>query len=777
MKRYFGPILMAIIALILLFGGAAVKLYTDWLWFLDLGYRKVFTTVFFTKMQLGITSAVLFFAIIYGNLWYARKISPAPRESSIEMQLLEKLGSFARRGVGILIFIVSVFISVMVGLETANHWESFLKYRNAIPFGEVDPIFNNDIGFYVFQLPFIKYINGWIFFALVVTTIATAAIYYASEAIEMWANKLQFAPKVKVHLCILIALMFVVKAWGYKLGMYDMLTIRGNIFDGAGYTNIHANLPVLWLLIGAAIVGAVIVLLNSTRRGIALAVGAVIGLMGLSILAGAIYPSIIQSVIVKPNEFNKERPYLERAIQSTRKAYGLADVDYKPYEAASTLTKAQIEANASSIENIRLWDNRHLMHAYAQIQTIQQYYNFHDVDVDRYWLTDKDGNKRYRQVWLSARELSQSSLPQPSQTWVNRRLQYTHGYGFCMSPVNEISSEGLPNFYVYDIPPKTSMEIPISRSEIYYGELTDAYVIVGTKADEFSYPAGSENVTTRYAGDTGVGIGSMMRKLLFAWRYADVNILLNSDITKESKILYNREIKSRVNTLMPFLKFDDDPYLITADGRLYWMIDGYTITSAYPYSRMTVMQGSLCNYIRNSVKVVVDAYNGNVSAYIIQKPIEDPIIKVYDKIFPGVFKKFEDMPETLKSHIRYPEELFKVQAAVYTNYHNEPESFYKNSDLWAIPERAVLLSEELTGSEYMDPYYVNMKLPDGEKEEFILMIPYKRAGKKNMVSWMCARCDGDNYGEIVLYRFPQDKNVLGPDQVIARINQDTSHNR
>lgn len=772
MRRYIFPVILAIAALLIIFGGAIVALYTDWLWFSDLGYGRIFSTILMTRIGVGLVLGFLFFAIIYSNLWYARRIAPPPSPSGIQQQLLERLGRLARRSLGLLLFLGSIVLAAIVGLEAATHWQEWLMYSHATPFGVRDPVFAKDVGFYVFQLPFLRYIYGWLFFALVASTIAAIALHYADEAIDYFGNRLQFAPLVKAHVFTLVALMFFLKAWGYRLSMYGLLSSPGRQFDGAGYTDIHARIPALWILIVVAIIGGLLVLVNITRRGIGLAAMALGGLAVVSILVGSVYPGMIQEFSVKPNELEKELPYIKRAIAFTQRAYGLTQVAPRAFAAESRLSAEQINANSATIENIRLWDQDHLLDAYAQIQTIQQYYHFKDVDVDRYWLTDpQSGQRSYRQVWLSARELDQASLPERSRTWINQRLQYTHGYGFCMSPVNEISTEGLPEFFVYDIPPKTTVDLPIDRMGVYFGELTNEYVFVKSDAEEFDYPTGSENKMTTYEGHSGVGIGAFLRKLLFFIRFGDINIMLNENLKGQSRVLFEREIRSRVQKLLPFLAFDSDPYLVTSKGRLYWMHDAYTTADAYPYSQR--YPESRFNYIRNSVKLVTDAYTGDVTAYVIEKPLPDPIISTYRRIFPGVFRDISTMPADLRDHVRYPEDLFRVQTAIYQRYHmSDPQVFYNNSDLWDLARRAELINpaDEV---QTIEPYYIIMRLPNGEREEFILMTPYIRAGKNNMVAWMCAKCDGAGYGTLVLYQFPRDKNVFGPQQIVARARQDT----
>lgn len=777
MRRNLGAVIIALIVLLIIFGGAIIGFYTDWLWFKDLGFSVIFIKTFLTKVGLGSLMGLLFFAIIYGNLWYARRIAPPSSPMGLERRLIEHLGSLARRGIGIAIFAGSVIVSFMVGLEAATHWEEWLLYSNASKFGINDPALGRDIGFYVFRLPFINYFYGWLFFALSVALIASAALHYADEAIEVFGNRLQFAPKVKAHLAVLVAALFFLKAWGYRLAMFALLNSQGNQFDGAGYTDAHARIPALWILLVVAIIAGIMVLVNVFRRGVGLALAGLVGLVGMSVLVGAVYPALVEQFSVQPNEKDKESLFISRAIGATQQAYGLTRVAVKPFAANGTLSPQQIDANRATIQNIRLWDKGHLQLVYNQKQTLQNYYHFQDVDVDRYWLTDPaTGKSSYRQVWLAAREMNQSELPQGSQTWVNRHLQYTHGYGLVMSPVNEVNADGLPTYFVKDIPPVTTVELPLTQMSTYFGELTTDYVFVDTSAAEFNYPNAQQTAGSKYQGNGGVPVGNFLRRIAWAIRFQDVNLLLNENIRSSSRILFQRDVDFRLRQALPFIMFDSDPYLVTSNGKLYWVRDGYTTTNLYPYSKQVIVNDRSMNYIRNSVKAVVDAYTGKIDAYIMTSPLDDPIIKTYARVFPGVLKPISQMPDDLRSHIRYPEDLFRIQTELYARWHypkNNPSAFYNNSDLWKIPAKALLTgSDSNSESTNMEPYYVIMKLPGETSEEFILMTPYVRAGKReNMVSWVCAKCDAPDYGTLVLFQFPEQINVNGPSQVVSLANQ------
>ena len=465
--------------------------------------------------------------------------------------------------------------------------------------------------------------------------------------------------------------------------------------------------------------------------------------------------------MVKPNEITKERPYIEHNIEFTRMAYGLDKITEKNFPSAGELTLEDLNKNARTIENIRLWDHRPVLETYKQLQEMRLYYEFGQVDVDRYVL-----NGQETQVMIAPREIEIGRLPQQAQTWVNQRLKYTHGYGLCMSPVNEVTNGGLPVFSIKDIPPKSSVDLTIERPEIYYGEKTGLYVIVNTLEQEFDYPKGDENVYTTYEGTGGVRIGSFFRRLAFAWRFSDAKILLTGYITPESRIMFHRSINQRYRTVAPFLRYDQDPYLVVADGKLYWIQDAYTTTSMIPYSEPTrTSPTERINYIRNSVKAVVDAYTGEMRFYIIDE--SDPLIATYRKIFPKLFRSFEEMPAALKAHIRYPVDLFMLQAKMYNTYHmRDPQVFYNQEDVWSIPNEIYGEAEQR-----MLPYYIIMRLPDEDREEFLLMLPMTPTKKNNMVAWMSAKCDLDEYGKLLIYKLPKDKLIYGPMQIEAKISQ------
>jgi uncharacterized membrane protein (UPF0182 family) len=519
----------------------------------------------------------------------------------------------------------------------------------------------------------------------------------------------------------------------------------------------HAKLPAQWILLAVVLIFMVIILVSVVRRNSRWPLYGIVGWLVVSIIVGGIFPSLVQRFQVQPSELAREMSYIEYNIQFTREAFALDRIEEQSFPAEEAPTPQDIAQNNVTINNIRLWDPRPLKDTYNQIQSIRLYYDFNDVDIDRYII---DGN--YRQVMLSARELSAEKLAGQAQTWVNRKLQFTHGYGIALSPVNEVSSDGLPELLVKDIPPVGDFNI--EQPQIYFGEKTNDYVIVKTKTQEFDYPMGDENVYGRYQGKDGVSLGSFIRRVVYAWQLGDLNILISGELTPESRVLYYRNIRERVNHLAPFLELDSDPYLVVMDGRLLWIQDAYTTTDRYPYSEPI---GGGLNYIRNSVKAVIDAYDGNVTFYIADP--EDALIRTYQAIFPNLFVPAAQMPESLRVHIRYPEDMFNIQASVYQTYHmRDARVFYNKEDLWAVPKEVYFGSEQT-----MEPYYIIMRLPGEEKEEFLLMLPFTPVNKNNTIGWLAARNDGENYGKLLAYLFPKERLVFGPSQIENRIQQDT----
>ncbi len=757
MRRLTGVLFFALLFLIVFFG-QGISLYTDWLWFQEVGFTQVFTTILTLKFFLGLLFGALFFLVLYFN---ARLAARAPRgvpfldwEEAIELPSPELVDSLLRR----LLLPVALLLAVFAAPQAASHWESFLLFLNSQPFGIEDPLYGRDLGFYVFRLPALTAFYNWLVFLLGLTLVASAFIYLLYRGIQYTRQGLYFTKQARSHLLCLVACFLLVKAGGYILDAFELLYSPRGVAYGASYADLYAYLPALRLLAFLAVMASVAAFFQVYRPGFRYLFIAAGALISVHVLGLYVYPSLVQRFRVVPNEIAAERPFIERNIQFTRRAYGLDKVESKDFPAEEQLTAADLKRNDPTIKNIRLWEHRPLLATYAQLQEIRTYYKFVDVDNDRYLI---DGT--YRQVMLSARELSHQHLPSRGN-WINEHLTYTHGYGVVYGPVNQVTPEGLPEFFIKDIPPISNSPIKITRPEIYYGELANDYVFVKTKAQELDYPAGDQNVYSNYDGKGGIPVRSFWRKLLFSARYATLRITLSNDITGESRILYHRQIQERVKKIAQFITFDRDAYLVIAQGgRLFWIIDGYTTSNRYPYSEPTRRLG---NYIRNSVKAVVDAYDGTVSFYL-SNP-DDPIILAYAKAFPGLFKPLEAMPEELRAHIRYPQDLFIVQARMYATYHmQDPQVFYNKEDLLSIPRK----SQEGQERE-MEPYYTIMRLPGEKREEFVLLLPFTPNKKDNMRAWLAARSDPPHYGKLIALDFPKAKLVYGPKQIDARIDQD-----
>ncbi|MFZ5597313.1 MAG: UPF0182 family protein [Bacillota bacterium] len=769
MKQKFLKIFIGAFIIVLLLAKWASDLYTNWIWFVSLGYQSTFLTIIMSEIGLKVAVGTLFFVFILVNLLFtkSRLIKAANQRRVVEndenvISLYNSpLSKYAKSGPILALFVlISLAMAFFVGISVTDDWVVLQKFLHTTSFGQVDPVFGKDIGFYVFQLPFYQFIYRLVVWSLFLIAIWVALAYFVAESIGGGNRGLLKSDAARFHLSALAAVYFLARAFGYKLDQFGLLQSSGGIIYGPTYTDLHANLLAYKILFIVSIIIALIIIINIYLRRFRYVAYSIVALVLVSVLVGGIYPVIVQKIFVVPSELNMERPYIENSIKYTRMAYNLDKVERKSFIPSKTmLTAEDIRANTDTIENIRLWDYRPLQLTYAQIQEMRTYYELKNIDIDRYMI-----NGKYRQVMISPRELNQQQLDDNAKTWLNQKLKYTHGYGVVASPVNEVTSEGLPQLIIKDIPPKSSVDLKIENPAIYFGESTDSYVIVNTREEEFDYPRGDENAYTTYAGNNGVKVGSFFRRLAFAISLGDYKMLLSREIGPDSQVLYNRNINQRVPKIAPFLRYDKDPYIVAADGRLFWIWDAYTTTNMYPYAEPYDRN---TNYIRNSVKVVVDAYNGTVDFYLTDQ--NDPIIMTYSKIFPGMFKPIDEMPQSLRSHIRYPEDMFMIQAEKYLVYHMEdPEVFYNKEDKWNLPV------EMLEGKQQnMEPYYTIVELPGENKPEFIQILPFTPLKKINMISWLAGRSDGDNYGKLLLYEFPKQELVYGPQQIEARIDQDS----
>ena len=771
---------LGILALFVLW--LVVSIYPDWLWFGNLTFSSVFWTMLLSKLGLGSAVGLVFILIISLNLYAATRLIPG---NGPEMAFKAEGGLFSQLGLSSkalnYLFIAFILLtSFFIASKGSSQWDMTLRFLYQQPFDSTDPIFNRNIGFYVFSLPFYLFVQNWLLVFFILAALLSMGWYLKGGGLQVIGEftpvegkpismpKITIAIKARKHLIFLGGIIVILLAWGYHLKIYNLLySTQGPAF-GASYADVQIKVFAYWVLIIASLGLALILFFNvfKPRMKLIWLSGGI--WLGAVLVFATFLPILVQKIVVKPNELAKESKYIAYNIDYTRKAYNLDKIKEVDFPVSDTLSVEDIKEQNVTIQNIRIWDERPLLQTYRQIQAIRLYYDFKNVDVDRYLI-----NKQLRQVMLAARELDANQLSPQAKTWVNRHLFYTHGYGLALSPVNEVTSEGLPHLLVKDLPPSFHADLKIERPEIYYGEKTDDYVLVKTKQEEFDYPKGDENVYTIYQGRGGVHIKSFARRLLFALEFLDLQILFTGYLSPESRIMYNRRIERRVGLIAPFLDYDGDPYLVISGGKLYWIQDAYTTSNMYPYSRRSRkhLKNKELNYIRNSVKVTIDAYNGNVSFYMIDE--KDPLVKTYSKIFPDLFKPFNEMAADLKKHIRYPKDLFKIQVGIYRTYHMEDvQVFYNQEDLWEIPD-------ELYGDsrQEMEPYYIIVKLPDEDKEEFLLMLPFTPSKKDNMIGWLAARSDLPNYGKLLIYKLPKDKLVFGPMQIEARVDQQTEISR
>jgi uncharacterized membrane protein (UPF0182 family) len=736
--------------------------FTDWLWFGEIGFRTVFATSLIWRIALFVLGGAFAFAYFYGNVRIARGAGTA-------FPVL-----FVNRGDGVtidvsrmftrLFFPAALLLSFVTAVSLSAWWLTLLKGLNGVALGASDPLFNRDISFYLFRLPLISGVLGTVTSLTVLSLVATAAMYWLRNDITLPPRRASAKPKAARHLGGLLALLFVllaIRSW--IVDTSGLLFSTTGPLVGASYTDVHIALPGLYICAIAGLVAAAWVVFGIIREKLLWsALLATVFYVAVSVLARGIVPAAFQKLVVSANELTRETPYIRKHIEATRKAWGLDKVEGRDLSGEVQLTMADIKANAATVDNVRLWERDLLMQTFKQLQEIRTYYDFISSDDDRYMIDGK-----YRQVHIAARELNSESLP--TRTFINSRLTFTHGMGVTMAPVNQVTSEGLPVLFIKDVPPVSTVSVKLTRPQIYYGELTNEYVFVGTGQPEFDYPAGDKNIYTKYTGRGGVPIGTFLRKVLYAFQFGSLKILLSDDIKGGARVLYRRNIMERATTAMPFLDFDNDPYLMITDaGELKWILDAYTSSDAYPYAQRTADGTS---YMRNSVKVVIDGYDGTVDAYIAQP--NDPVVQTYAKIFAGIFKPISAMPPDIRRHVRYPGDLFRIQTNLHATYHmTEPDAFYHREDQWQIPGA---LNKATNENPFMR--HIIMRLPGEKNPEFIFMTPFTPRGKDNLAAWMVARMDGENYGKLSVYRFPKQSLVYGPKQISNRINQDTDISR
>lgn len=747
-------LILILLAVVLPFASSLISFYTDWLFFVETGFASVFTTTLYAKTAAGLFSGAVLFAVLLINVLYANRAHFPYSGVFMVGGNIRVQRDDVTRFVKPLALLASLLLALLAGSWGAMRWEEILLFTNRVDVGTVDPVIGKDIGFYLFSLPFWEMLKGFAGFVLLATAVVVGAVYFVRGGIIMTERGATVDEKVRRHLAVLVGLFACTIAAGFYLDGFGLLYANNGAFYGAGYADVNSRLLTYRFLTFLTPLAGIMLAVGVWKGAWRMALLPPIVVVAIYVIGIRVYPGVLQKFKVAPNELALETPYIKNNLKFTRFGYDLEKIETIPFDVDTKLSAADIANNDATIKNIRLWDHAPLLKTYSQLQQIRTYYKFFDVDNDRYKV-----NGQYTQVMLSPRELSYADLP--SKNWINERLIFTHGNGITFGPVSRISKEGLPEFFVKDIPAVSLADIKVTKPEIYFGELSNDYVVVKTKVPEFSYPTATGDINTTYAGTGGVAIDSLLKKALFAAKFRTEKILLSSDITSESRVLYKRNINERIRAIAPFLRFDGDPYMVVdGKGGLKWMIDAYTYSDRLPYSKP--LRGGI-NYMRNSVKTVVDAYDGSVDFYISEP--DDVLVKVYSRMFPGLLKPMSAMPDDLRTHVRYPHQFLQVQAAMFAAYHmTDPKVFYNKENLWEIP----VLDEKP-----MEPYYTIMKLPGEKVEEYILLLPFTPSKRDNLAAWLTARCDGENYGKIMAYTFPRDRLIYGPKQIDARINQDS----
>jgi uncharacterized membrane protein (UPF0182 family) len=785
------PLVVAGILLVLIWAaGGLARFFLDLLWFREVGKTQVFWGVLGAEVGLGVLTGVGTAMIVGGNLWLAERFSAAAGLRPVQEPGVESLRGTLLPLLRWLRLGVVAVLGLLVGLHGASQWRTYMLWRNQVPFGDRDAQFGRDIGFYVFSLPLQRAVFGWLLFTLVVTTLLVVAEYWLLGGIRPAARGNRVASHVHGHLSLLLGCILLLKAWGYRLDQLSLVFSPRGVVTGASYTDVHAQLPALRLLMVVALVCALLFFLNVRSRDFTLPVVGTL-LFGLSsVLIGGVYPAFVQRFQVAPQELQREEPYIQRNLDATRRAFALEGVQTKEFPATDHLNPAAVRANTATVDNIRLWEADVLKTAIQNLQAIGQYYEFSDVDVDRYRI-----GGAMRQVMISAREVDPRNLDASAQTWVNLQLAYTHGYGVVAAQVNRAETSGRPAFVVSGFDQRQAV-IPVRQPRIYFGEPppdTPAYVVVGSRQPEVGSPSvsGQGQASFRYDGHGGVQLSSPLRRLAAALHFTDLNLLISSNLNARSRILFNRDIRDRVEKAAPFLQWDADPYVAVVGGRVVFIRDGYTTTDDYPYSQRILLDVAArrtdpedrgvhgeANYIRNSVKAVVDAYDGTTTLYAFDE--SDPLLRAWRKAFPNLFAPRSTLSRELQAHLRYPEDLFSIQTDRYASYHIEAaRDFYSKQDFWALPEDR---SGQLTHGEgslvvagpkpRMRPYYLLTRLPGERVEQFVLVMPFTPNNKQNMVSYMAARSDPTGYGRITLFSLPRARTVFGPTQIHAQILAD-----
>lgn len=747
--------LIGVFFLLLLSINWIVTTYTEWLWFTQLNYQQVWLK----QWGIQVISFVVFFgvatAVLLAN-WHLARRRAMRKTPEYYPQFLQFSGLVW------LVNGVALFFAFIFASTAASQWESILLFLNQSPYGTADPIFAQDVSFYLFSLPIYAFLRGWFSSLLLITLLGTLLIYFANYLPDVQRGRWQTAvtSTMRRHVALLGTLFLLLWAVNHGLDIYGLLYSPQGVIFGAGYADLNASLYGLWAQLILMGLTAVAVAVNIFRQSFRLPLIAVGLWLAAGFILGGVYPGLLQRYAVEPNEIVRETPYILHNIAFTRMAFGLDKIENRPFDYGGNLTREDLDVNDAIFRNVRLWDYRPLRATYEQLQALRPYYSFNEIDIDRYTI---DGEMR--QVMLSVRELNKERLP--NRTWVNENLEFTHGYGVVMNPVDQVTRDGQPVFFLKDLPPTSSIPLTVERPEVYYGELTTDVVFVGSDREEFSYPSGDENVYSSYAGEGGVPLDSFLKRLAFAIRLGDANVMLSDEITRQTRVQFHRQIQERMQQITPFLALDADPYVVVWNGRLVWILDAYTVSNRFPYSTPINTRFGTINYMRSAAKVTIDAYDGTVNYYLVDE--EDPIVRAYDRAFPGLFQRLNELPEGLQAHLRYPEDLFTIQTQQYLTYHmQDARVFYNREDLRAIPT-------EISDGEQvrMEPYYVILPLPGESSEpEFLLIQPFTPANKPNMVAWIAARNDPPYYGQLIEYEMPKQELVFGPIQVEGRIDQE-----
>ncbi len=734
---------------------SALELYVDWLWFEEVGYTQVFLRSLYARLLVGGAAFALALAAFGLNL-YALPGAQRRRELRVMTSRGLRVVSLDPLRFRPLAYLAAAAAALLVGIWASGHWQTCLYYLYATSFGRLDPILGRDVGYFVFELPFLEFVQSLLQLVAAISIAGVAGLHGVAGDLSLDPDR-GFAisrPALR-HLSLLAAALFLVFGFGAWLDVPALLTASEGIVGGASYTDVHARIPALRVQALASLVAAGLAAYQGSARGYA-PIAAAAALYVAVAIGGVGYAAGVQRFVVAPDEQVRETPYLEHNIAATRAAFALDAVEERELSGEARLARADLERNADTLANVPLWDDQPLLDSFGQLQEIRTYYDFVSVDNDRYTI---DG--RYRQIMLSARELASESLP--SRTWINERLTFTHGYGVTLGPVNQVTPEGLPVLFIKDVPPVSSVDLTVRQPAIYYGELSSDHVFVGTATEEFDYPRGEDNVFRAYDGEGGIRVGGFLRRLLLALYFRSTDTLFSQALGAESRVLLHRRISERVRRIAPFLTYDPDPYLAISDGRLIWIQDAYTTSGRYPYSTAGARD---VNYIRNAVKVTIDAYHGRVAFHLLDP--QDPIASTIGRAFPELLRPLEEMPADLRARLRYPQAIFALQASMFATFHmTNPAVFYNKEDQWEVP-----LTDAAGRTQRMEPYYTIMKLPGEAGPEYIQMLPFTPRQKDNLAAWMVARSDGASYGRLVAFQFPKQTVVFGPRQIAARINQD-----